>query len=87
MMERYTDGWDRTGQDIIWNLPCEPGATFECTRNVVEDIIVWLPLMFRKYKAMYGTEMTLEIDEAYYDSETYEKWYRVNYKVKEKTND
>lgn len=86
-MERYTDAWDRTHRDIIWNLPCEPGATFECTRNVVEDIITWLPHMFRKYKKMYGAEMTLEIDEAYYDSETYEKWYRVNYKVKEKTDD
>ena len=87
-MERYTDGWDRTSfQAIIWNLPCEPGTTFECTRNVVQDIIVWLPHMFGKYKKMRGVEMTLEIDEAYYDSETHEKWYRVNYKVKEKTND
>ena len=87
-MQRYTDAWDRTSyQDMTWNLPCEPGATFECTHNVVEDIITWLPHMFRKYKKMYGVEMTLEIDEAYYDSETYEKWYRVNYKTKEKTND
>lgn len=84
-MERYTDAWDRTSfQAIIWNLPCESGATFECTRNVVEDIIVWLPHMFRKYKKMRGEEMTLEIDEAYYDSETHEKWYRVNYKIKER---
>ncbi len=84
-MERYTDAWDRTSfQAIIWNLPCEPGATFECTRNVVEDIIVWLPHMFRKYKKMRGEEMTLEIDEAYYDFETHEKWYRVNYKIKER---
>lgn len=87
-MERYTDAWDRTSfQAIIWNLPCEPGVTFECTRNVVEDIIVWLPHMFRRYKKMRGEEMTLEIDEVYYNPETYEKWYRVNYKVKEKTND
>ena len=43
--------------------------------------------MFRKYKKMRGVEMTLEIDEAYYDSETHEKWYRVNLKKKEKPND
>ena len=83
-MERYTDAWDRAHQDITWALPCEPGATFECTHNVVEDIITRLPHMFKKYKKMYGTEITLEIDEAYYDSETHEKWYRVNYKTKEK---
>lgn len=83
MMERYIDGWDRGSKDIMWNLPCEPGTTFECTRNVVDDIIVWLPFMFKKYKKLHGVEMTLEIDEAYYDSETHEKWYRVNYKVKE----
>jgi len=88
MMERYTDAWDRRSfKDISWNLPCEPGTTFECTRNVVEDIITWLPFMFRKYKKMYGAEMTLEIDEAYYDPETYTKWYRVNFKKKEKPND
>jgi hypothetical protein len=40
--------------------------------------------MFRKYKKMRGEEMTLEIDEAYCDSETHEKWYRVNFNVKEK---
>lgn len=82
-MKRYTDGWDRTRQDIMWNLPCEPGATFECTRNVVDDIIVWLPFMFKKYKALHGAEMTFEIDEAYYDHDTHDKWYRVNYKLKE----
>lgn len=87
-MERYTDGWDRTSHKaMIWNLPCEPGTTFECTRNVVEDIIVWLPFMMRKYKKMYGRELILEIDRADYDFETHEKWYRVNYKDKEKTND
>ena len=83
-MKRYTDAWDNSYQDLTWALPCEPGETFECTRNVVEDIIVRLPHMFRKYKKMYGVEMTLEIDESYYDSETHEKWYRVNYKVKER---
>ena len=83
MMERYTDAWDKTRLDLVWNLPCEPGATFECTQNVMEDIILSLPHIFRKYKKMYGTEMTLEIYEAYYDSETHEKWYRVNFKVKE----
>lgn len=83
-MERYTDAWDRISHKVVmWNLPCEPGTTFECTQNVVEDIIVSLPHMFRKYKEMRGIEMTLEIDEAYYDSETHEKWYRVNYKAKE----
>ena len=87
-MERYTDAWDRTSyKDISWNLPCEPDTTFECTQNVIEDIIVWLPHMFRKYKKVYGAEITLEIDDAYYDSETYEKWYRVNYKAKEQAND
>ncbi len=87
-MERYTDAWDMTSFKVpIWNLPCESDATFECTQNVVDDIIVWLPHMFRKYKKMRGEEMTLEIDEAYYDSETYEKWYRVNFKKKEKAND
>lgn len=84
-MERYTDAWDRTSyKDISWNLPCTPSTTFECTQNVVEDIVALLPHMFRKYKKMYGTEMAFEIDEAYYDSETYEKWYRVSYKKKEK---
>ena len=68
---------------MVWALPCGPDATFECTRNVVEDIIVWLPHMFRKYKKMRGVEMTFEIDEAYYDLETHENWYRVNYKTKE----
>ena len=82
-MERYTDGWNKSGKDLMWDLPCEPGATFECTQNVVNDIIVWLPHMFRKYKKMRGVEMTFEIDEAYYDLETHEKWYRVNYKLKE----
>jgi hypothetical protein len=85
MMKRYTDAWDRTSyKDISWNLPCGPGVTFECTQNVVEDIIVRLPHMFKKYKKMYGVEASFEIDEAYYDSETYTKWYRVNYKVKER---
>jgi hypothetical protein len=84
MMERYTDAWDNTRLDLVWNLPCEPGETFECTQNVVEDIILFLPHIFRKYKKMYGTETTLEIDYAYYDSETYTKWYRVNFKVKER---
>ena len=83
-MKRYTDAWDRSRFDIVWNLPCEPGATFECTRNVVEDIIAWLPFMFKKYKKTRGVEMTFEIDEAYLDFETHEKWYRVNYKTKEK---
>jgi hypothetical protein len=82
-MKRYTDAWGRGSKDIMWNLPCEPGVTFECTQNVVDDIIVCLPFMFKKYKKIHGIEMTLEIDEAYYDSETHEKWYRVNYKVKE----
>lgn len=82
-MQRYTSGWDKSHQDLMWALPCEPGATFECTRNVVEDIIVWLPFMFKKHKALHGVEMTFEIDEAYYDSETHKKWYRVNYKLKE----
>ena len=87
-MERYTNAWDDTLQDLAWNLPCEMGVTFECTQNVMEDIILFLPHMFRRYKKMYGTEgMTLEIDEAYYDSETYTKWYRVNFKKREKTND
>ena len=87
-MERYTDAWDRTSHKVImWNLPCEPGATFECTRNVVEDIIAWFTHIHRKYKKTCGVEIALEIDDAYYDSETHEKWYRVNYKVKEKTND
>ena len=85
-MERYTDAWDKSLKDMVWALPCEPGATFECTRNVVNDIIVWLPHMFRKYKKMRGVEMTFEIDEAYFDYETHEKWYRVNYKLKENTN-
>ena len=49
-MKRYTDAWDNSHKDLMWNLPCEPGATFECTRNVVDDIIVWLPHMFKKYK-------------------------------------
>ena len=84
MMERYIDAWDNTHLDLTWNLPCEPGATFECTQNVVEDIILFLPHMFRRYKKMYGTEMTLEIDDAYYDSETYTKWYHVNFKKKER---
>ena len=82
-MERYTDAWDKSHQDLMWDLPCEPGATFECTRNVVEDIIEWLPHMFRKYKKMRGVEMTFEIDEAYFDLETHEKWYHVNFKAKE----
>lgn len=86
-MERYTDAWDNTHLDLTWHLPCEPGAPFECTQNVMEDIILSLPHIFRKYKKMYGTEMTLEIDKAYYDSETYTKWYRVTFKKKEKTND
>ena len=86
-MERYTNAWDDTHLYLVWNLPCEPGATFECTQNVMEDIILSLPHIFRKYKKMYDTEMTLEIDEAYYDSETYTKWYRVNFKKKEQTND
>lgn len=83
-MERYTDGWDRTSyQDISWNLPWTPGTTFECTRNVVEDIIMWLPFNFKKYKKMYGIDMIFEIDKVYYDFETHETWYRVNYKEKE----
>lgn len=82
-MERYTDVWDKSGKDFMWALPCEPGATFECTQTVVEDIIVCLPHMFSKYKKMHGVEMTFEIDEAYYDTETHEKWYRVNFKLKE----
>lgn len=87
-MERYTEAWDRTSlKAMIWNLPCEPGITFECTQNVVEDIVTCLPHMFKKYKKMCGVEMTMEIDEAYYDSETYTKWYRVNFKVKERNND
>ena len=82
-MERYTNAWDNSYQDITWALPCEPGALFECTQNVVEDIIVWLPHIFRKYKKMRGVEMTFEIGEAYRDPETHEKWYRVNFKAKE----
>ena len=82
-MERYTDVWNRTGKDLMWDLPCEPGATFECTRSVVEDIVAWLPHMFRKYKKMRGVEMTFEIDAAYRNPETGETWYRVNYKTKE----
>lgn len=82
-MERYTDVWDRTGKDLMWGLPCEPGATFECTKNVVEDIVSYLPFMFKKYKKMRGMEMTFEIDEAYRDPETGDTWYRVSYKAKE----
>ena len=82
-MERYTDVWDRTGKDLMWGLPCGPGATFECTKNVVEDIVSYLPFMFKKYKKMRGMEMTFEIDEAYRDPETGDTWYRVNYKAKE----
>lgn len=82
-MKRYTDAWDESHQDLTWALPCEPGATFECTRNVVEDIIVWLPHMFRKYKKMRGVEMIFEIDDTYSDFETHEKWYRVHFKIKE----
>ena len=85
-MERYTDVWNRTGKDLMWDLPCEPGVTFECTRNVVEDIISCLPFMFRQYKRKRGAEITFEIDEAYRDPETYETWYRVSYKTKENTN-
>ena len=87
-MERYTDAWDKTSfQVIIWDLPCTPGTTFECTRNVVQDIITWFPHMRRKYKKMRGVEITLGIDEAYYDFETHNTWYRVTYKEKEKIND
>lgn len=82
-MKRYADAWDKSFQDLSWALPCEPGATFECTCNVVEDIIVWLPHIFKKYKKMRGMEMTFEIDEACRDPETHEKWYRVNFKTKE----
>ena len=82
-MERYTDVWDRAGKDLMWRLPCEPGATFECTQNVVNDIVASLPFMFRQYKKKRGCEITFEIDEAYLDPETHEKWYRVNYKAKE----
>lgn len=82
-MVRFTDGWDRSHQDISWNLPCTPGTTFECTQNVVADIITLLPFTFKKYKKMYGIEIIFEIDEAYYDLETHEKWYRVSYKEKE----
>ena len=42
-----------------------------------------LPFAVNNVPKMYVTEMTLEIDEAYYDSETYTKWYRVNFKAKE----
>lgn len=82
-MERYTDAWDKSRRDMVWDLPCEPGASFECARNVIDDIIVWLPSMFKKYKKMRGIEMILEISDAYWDSETHEIWYRVHYKTKE----
>lgn len=82
-MERYTDAWDKTYQDMTWGLPCEPGTSFECTQNVIQEIIVWLPRMFKKYKKMRGIEMIFEISDAYRDPETYETWYRVHYKIKE----
>lgn len=86
-MQRYTDAWDRTYQDITWALPCEPGVTFECTPNVINDIIAWLPHMFKKYKKMRGVEMAFEIDGACLDLDASVTWYRVSFKEKENQND